>query len=167
MTTHFEFLHYDVEKTKHDGEFPHPHWQSDKVSLYGCPGVSLSMKVYPLGETTDELGHVSFYATLYCDDPNTTVEVKVTLTIKGVITVGISFATTRKWGSHEGEGRVLFGKACGFSKFCESNNVLQCRDNTLECSVQVTKFTNLQQIIGKAGQLTVITPAGDCRYTHQ
>lgn len=150
MTTIFTYKYYDVNTEKFEGEFPLIYWESEKIPLFGCPGVSAWLILFPNGSSSERSGSVSAYIDFECENKAISMEVKIEVTIDGVekvikgdkITVGK-------------DGETDFGESWGWHEICGMENIFKDPSTILQFAVTVLKFTE------KKEKRTIVTkPSG-------
>ena len=142
MTTIYTYKHYDVYTQQHKGKFPHPHWCTQPVPLYGCPAVTAYLDIYPNGDARSN-GFTCAYVYMNNTDPNITVEASIKIHINNQKT---------DWAANF----IVDDSGLGWTEFFEMATVFKERKTVLQFFVKVIKITE------KKGNHEIITrPAGE------
>eukprot|EP00026_Physarum_polycephalum_P019549 Phypoly_transcript_21616.p1 GENE.Phypoly_transcript_21616~~Phypoly_transcript_21616.p1 ORF type:complete len:166 (+),score=10.27 Phypoly_transcript_21616:108-605(+) len=142
MTTKFIYKYYDAYTDEPTvGKFPSKSWQCETFALYGCPGITANLRIYPMGNI-DSRGYTSLYVRFFSSNPTSLMQARLSVQIEGhnngtIVAAGPIEVTV---GPKE---QTEFGRGRGWPKFCDMYELFK-EPKTIECMITVTKLTEKQ-----------------------
>ena len=153
MTTKFQYNYYDAFTHKHSGVFPDMYWESQRVALYGCPGITTCLRIYPT-DGQGVRGYAGVYIFIHSTSGKEVLEVKTRIHMLGHDEGEQAPSFT------VGEGcEVPFGEGNGWTQLFESAEILKEPKISISYSVTVLKITEREGV-----DETITRPAGEKEY---